>query len=62
MKRKILGWLMIITSASVIVLATLNIIMFNDFRFIIGIPVGIYMIFRFLPDARRKVKHESQTN
>jgi len=60
MKQKILGWLAIVTSTVIIVLATLNIVVFDDFRFVIGIPVGIYMIIKYLPDIRG-AKHESQT-
>jgi len=56
MKRKIIGWIAIISSTIIIILATLSIVQFGDLRFVIGIPVGIYIIIKYLPDARRRAR------
>jgi len=58
-KGKILGWIMITTSTIIVALATLNIIQFGDLRFVIGIPVGIYVIIKYLSYVREEVKRES---
>jgi len=50
---------MITTSTIIVALATLNIIQFGDLRFVIGIPVGIYVIIKYLSYVREEVKRES---
>lgn len=55
MKRKILAWVSISIAIGIIILAILYLIK-GSFVMVVGIPVGIYIIFRFLPDVRGKVK------
>lgn len=49
MKRKVLGWVGIIIATGLITIGILDIII-GTYYFAIGIPVGIYLIFRYLPD------------
>ena len=55
MKRKIIGWISIIASIGIITLAILYLTTGN-FVMAIGIPVGIYMIIKYLPYIRGESK------
>jgi len=61
MKRKIIGWFTIVTAIGIITLAILYLVK-GSFIMAIGIPVGIYIIVRYLPYVRGEAKHESQTH
>lgn len=50
MKQKAKGWIAIILAAGIITFGILDIIA-GTYYFAIGIPIGIYTIFRFLPDV-----------
>lgn len=57
MKKKVLGWSGIFIAIGLIVLGIFSVII-KDYKAVIAIPVGIYMVFKFLPSIKTKVEHD----
>lgn len=52
-QRRLVGWLGIIMAVAIIILSILYLIQ-GSFLMVIGLPVGLYMIVRLLPNVKRK--------
>lgn len=61
MKRKAWAWFGIVASIIGFIAGIFSIVT-QTYYFSIAIPIGIWGIFKYLPDVRGKVKHEGQTH